>query len=139
MQHALRSMKHRRGGSIVNISSASVRTLPVNRAPYLASKAGLECVTRAIAREAGPFGVRCNAVQPGAMDNERLREVLERVAARNGQTVEAIEREALKFVSMRTKVSMDEVADLVVFLASDAARHVTGEVIAVDGGLQWEP
>jgi NAD(P)-dependent dehydrogenase (short-subunit alcohol dehydrogenase family) len=139
MQHAVRSMKAHGGGSIVNISSASVRTLPVNRVPYVASKAALESVTRAVAREAGPFGVRCNAVQPGAMNNERLREVLERVAARSGDALEAIERELLRFVSMRAMVSMEDVADLVVFLTSDAALRVTGEIIAVDGGLQWEP
>jgi NAD(P)-dependent dehydrogenase (short-subunit alcohol dehydrogenase family) len=138
IQHAVRAMKARGGGSIVNISSTSVKTLPLNRLPYVASKAALESVTLAVARETGPFNIRCNAVRPGAMDTERLREVLERVASRSGDSVDAIERKALEFVSMRTKVSVDDVVNLVVFLASDAARHITGEIIAVDGGLQWE-
>lgn len=137
-QHALRSMKQRLGGSIINVSTASVRTVPALRSPYVVAKAGLESLTRAVAREAGPFGVRCNAVQPGAMDTERLQEVLQRVADRAGSTVDAAERKFLEFVSMRTKVSPQDVAELILFLASDAARHITGQIIAVDGGVEWE-
>ena len=137
-QHALRSMKNRSGGAIINVSTASVRTVPAFRSPYVVAKAGLESLTRAIAREAGPFGVRCNAVQPGAMDTERLQEVLARVADRMGTPVAAVEQKFLEFVSMRTKVSPMDVAELILFLASDAARHITGQIIAVDGGVEWE-
>jgi NAD(P)-dependent dehydrogenase (short-subunit alcohol dehydrogenase family) len=138
MKHVLPEMKARRSGAIVNVSTASVRTLPPARSPYITSKAALEGLTRSVAREAGPFNVRCNAVQPGLMDNARLARVLSRVAQQSGKSPANIEAEALSFVSMRSKVQMSEVAAAVDFLCSDAARHVTGQIIAVDGGVEWE-
>ena len=138
IKHVLPEMKARRSGAIVNVSTASVRTLPPARSPYITSKAALEGLTRSVAREAGPFNVRCNAVQPGLMDNERLARVLTRVAEQSGKSPAVIEAEALSFVSMRSKVQMSEVAATVDFLCSDAARHVTGQIIAVDGGVEWE-
>jgi NAD(P)-dependent dehydrogenase (short-subunit alcohol dehydrogenase family) len=138
IKHALPRMKAQRSGAIVNVSTASVRTLPPARSPYITSKAALEGLTRAIAREAGPFNVRCNAVQPGLMDNARLARIISRVAQKSGKTIADIEAEALSVVSMRSKVQMSEVADMVYFLCSDLARHVTGQIIAVDGGVEWE-
>jgi NAD(P)-dependent dehydrogenase (short-subunit alcohol dehydrogenase family) len=138
MQEVLPSMKRRGQGCILNVSSVSVRTLPEHRAPYIVSKAALEALSRAVAREAGALGVRCNAVQPGFMDNERLRTILARVAEQSAATIEAVEREGLKFVSMRSKITMNEVASMLHYLCSDAAQHITGQVIAVDGGVQWE-
>jgi NAD(P)-dependent dehydrogenase (short-subunit alcohol dehydrogenase family) len=134
----LPAMKRARSGVILNVTTASVRTLPDMRSPYVVSKAGLESLTHMVAREVGPYNVRCNAVQPGLMDNARLERVLRRVAQQSSRSVAEVEREALHFVSMRAKVAMSEVADMLYYLASDAARHVTGQVIAVDGGVQWE-
>jgi NAD(P)-dependent dehydrogenase (short-subunit alcohol dehydrogenase family) len=138
IKHTLPGMKARRNGAIVNVSTGSVRTLPPGRSPYITSKTALEGLTRAVAREAGSFNVRCNAVQPGLMDNARLARILERVSEQTGKSPTEIEAEALSFVSMRTKVQMDEVAAMVEFLCSDAARHVTGQIVAVDGGVEWE-
>jgi NAD(P)-dependent dehydrogenase (short-subunit alcohol dehydrogenase family) len=134
----LPSMKQARSGVILNVTTASVRTLPEWRTPYVVSKAALESLTRMVAREVGPFEVRCNAVQPGLMDNARLERVLRRVAEQSGKSVAEVEREQLRFVSMRAKIAMREVADMLYYLASDAARHVTGQIIAVDGDVQWE-
>lgn len=138
MRGVLPRMKQARSGVILNVSTASVRTLPEWRSPYVVSKAGLESLTRVVAREAGPHEVRCNAVQPGGMINARLDRILRRVAEQSGKSVAEVEREHLKFVSMRTRVAMREVADMLYYLASEAARHVTGQIIAVDGDVQWE-
>ena len=131
-------MKAERMGCILNVSTVSVRTLPGNRSPYNVSKAALEALTLSIAREAGPWNVRCNAVRPGMMDNERLKHIFARVAEERGLSPQAVEAEQLQFVSMRSKISMSEVASMLHFLASDAAQHVTGQIIAVDGDCQWE-
>jgi NAD(P)-dependent dehydrogenase (short-subunit alcohol dehydrogenase family) len=138
VRHVAGAMKRARSGLIVNISTVSVRTVPVSRAPYLVSKAALEALSMSLARELGPFGVRSNVVRPGGMDNERLRRVLREVAAAQGQSFEEVLRKDLEFTSMRTLVSMRDVAAMVVYLASDTARHVTGQVIEVDGNVEWE-
>lgn len=137
-RRVLGAMKARKMGCILNVSSVSARTFPRNRSPYNVSKAALEALTLSIAREAGPWNVRCNAVRPGMMDNERLTRIFARVAAERGSSPEAIAAEQLQFVSMRSKVSMSEVASMLHFLASDAAQRVTGQIIAVDGDCQWE-
>lgn len=132
------AMKQARSGLIVNISTVSVRTVPVSRAPYIVSKAALEALSLSLAKELGPFGVRSNVVRPGGMDNERLRQVLRDVAAAQGQSFEEALQKDLEFTSMRTLVSMRDVAAMVVYLAADTARHLTGQVIEVDGNVEWE-
>lgn len=134
----LPGMKRAGAGAILNISTMSVQTALIGRAAYVVSKAGLEALTKVIAREAGPHGIRANVVRPGAMDNDRLKQVIARVAEREGRSIDEIEREFLEYISMRSKVSMADVAGMVRYLASDAARHITGQVIAVDAGVEWE-
>lgn len=134
----LPGMRAQGSGAIINISTGSVLTRPLNRSPYTVSKAALESLSVCIAREAGPFGVRCNVVRPGIMKNERLYRVLGRVAEQTGRTAASLLDEQLQFVSMRTMVEMDEVANAVLFLASAQARHISGQTIAVDGDCAWE-
>jgi NAD(P)-dependent dehydrogenase (short-subunit alcohol dehydrogenase family) len=72
------------------------------------------------------------------MRNERLRNVIMRVAEQSGRSFDSVLAEQLQFVSMRTMVEMDEVANLILFLASPEAQHISGQVIAVDGDFAWE-
>jgi NAD(P)-dependent dehydrogenase (short-subunit alcohol dehydrogenase family) len=72
------------------------------------------------------------------MRNERLIRVLTRVAQQSKRSIDDVVNEQLQFVSMRTMVDMDEVANAIVFLASPEARHISGQVIAVDGDIIWE-
>jgi NAD(P)-dependent dehydrogenase (short-subunit alcohol dehydrogenase family) len=131
-------MKAQAAGSIINISTASVRTGLPNRLPYVASKQGVMGLTHNTARELRPFGIRCNAILPGLIDNERGRGLIAERAAALGKTIEAIEKEYLKYVSMRCWIDPAEVGELAVFLASTRARHVSGQYIAVDGHMEWE-
>lgn len=131
-------MKSRRYGSIVNFSSASTKTgLPL-RTPYVAAKYAVEGLTRNLARELGPYNIRVNAVLPGAIDNARLVGIIARNAAERGIPPDRYEEYLLGYVSMRTKISLDELAEAVAFLGSDRAPHITGQLIAVDGNLEWE-
>lgn len=138
MQRVLPAMKDSRAGVIINVSTSSVATRPVNRAPYTVTKGAIEALTLSVAREVGPFGVRCNAIRPGMMDNARMQRVLQRVANDSGKSVEEVLRNELQFVSLRTMVSMESVADMALYLCSPAAAQVTGQVIAVDAGAEWE-
>lgn len=137
-RQAARLMKLQRSGCIINISTASVRTgLPL-RAPYVASKAGVQGLTHNTARELGPYNIRCNAVLPGAIDNPRGHALVERRARELGISVEEAERQKLQYVSMRSRVSPQEVGELCVFLASDSGRHISGQMIGVCGNSEWE-
>lgn len=138
IRHVLPGMKARKAGVIANVSSSSVATNPVNRAPYIVTKAAVEALTLSMAREVGPFNIRCNAVRPGMMNNERMTRVLQRVAADSGVSVDVVRQQELQFVSMRSMVEMEEVAQMIMYLASEHAVHVTGQIIAVDGNHEWE-
>lgn len=138
MREAVPAMKRGGHGIIVNFSTASTRTRLPLRAAYVASKAGVEGLTLNAARELGPHGVRCNAILPGMINNERMRGIIRRNAEAVGRTEREVEDEYLQFISMRTKIEPSEIADMVLFLASPAARKVTGELISVSGNVEWE-
>ena len=138
MKRAIPGMKERRFGAIVNFSSSSTLTCLPSRSAYIVSKYAVEGLTKNAARELGPFNVRCNAILPGGINNDRLNMIFERCAKEQGITVEEFEKEALRYVSMRTKIEPEELADTVYFLATDTAPHITGVLMEVSGGSEWE-
>jgi NAD(P)-dependent dehydrogenase (short-subunit alcohol dehydrogenase family) len=138
MRRAIPGMKARRAGAIVNFSTASTKTGLPNRTPYVASKAALEALTYTAARELGPFNVRCNAIRPGAINNDRMNKVVERVAAQRGVSIAEVEADFLSHVSMRTKIEPLELAQTVLFLCGPGGAHITGQFIEVSGNLEWE-
>jgi len=121
------------GGSVINISStAALHGYPL-RSAYAASKWGMMGLMKTWAMELGPEGIRVNAVCPTSVEGERIDAVIERDAMQRGLPVEQVREVYLRQTSMRTFVSPDEVADVVLFLASDAARKISGQSISVDG------
>lgn len=130
--------KSQQSGCIINISSTSTRHAIPNRVAYVASKFGLEGLSASLARELGPFGVRCNVISPGFVDNERGRKIVARLAETRGESAAAIEAEVLNFISLRRKVGMPEIGGVCLFLASEQASAITGQIIPVDGNVEWE-
>ncbi len=130
--------KRQGGGCIINISSTSVRTGLPGRTPYVASKGALESMTMNLARELGPFNIRCNALLPGSIENERGRKLVADRAAREGISYAQALNERLQFISMRTRIDVSEIGETAVFLASNAARHITGQRLSVCGNAEWE-
>lgn len=138
MKEVLPGMKARRHGVIINFSSGSTRTGLPNRTPYVASKYAVEGLTHTAARELGPHNIRCNAILPGAINNQRMQMVIERNAAAQGLMPAELKERLLRYISMRTMIEPEELADTVLFLASDKARHITGQMIEVSGLVEWE-
>ncbi|MEP1961981.1 SDR family oxidoreductase [Tateyamaria sp.] len=132
-KHALPAMKKAGRGAVVFTSStAGIYGYP-NRAPYAAAKWAIIGLMKTVAMEAGPFGVRANAICPGAVEGARMEGVLAREAAAKGMTRDQVYDGYAAGTSMRSFVEARDIADMAVFLASDAARMVSGQVIAVDG------
>ncbi len=131
-------MKNAGTGAIINISSTSTQTRLPHRSAYVASKWALEGLTLNAARELGENGIRVNAIRPGFMDSPRMTGILAAAAERDGVSVEELRNEALGYISMRTMIQPDEIGQTAAFLASNAARHITGQIIGVCGNVEWE-
>ena len=138
MQKVIPSMKANKHGSIINFSSASTKTGMVARSSYIAVKCAVEGLTMNAARELGQYGVRCNAILPGVIDNARMRNIMEAVAKDDNLSIAEVEARYLKFISTRSKISPGEIAEMVLYLNSDKARNITGQMVSVDGNLEWE-
>lgn len=135
---ALPHLRQSKQPSIINVVTTSVKTgLPL-RTPYVTSKAALLAMTHTLARELGPEGIRCNAILPGAIENERGDNLLRARAERMGISFEEAKKYRLGFVSMRTRMRPKDLAEMALFLSSSKAERVTGQAISVDGNVEWE-
>ena len=117
--------KEQKYGKIINITSINGLRGKFGQSNYSASKAGIIGYTKAVARELGAFNVNVNAVAPGLIETAMLRE-----SSMRDQVVEM----AMAEIVLKRLGQPEDLANLVAFLASDKARHITGEVIKVDGG-----
>jgi len=125
----------RRGGNIVVVSSLAGLFAGPAIASYVTTKHALVGLTKSIARDFGPQGVRCNAVCPGWVRTEMAQLNLDMIAERYGlSSPEAADAMLTRDVPLRRMAEPDEVASVVRFLASDEAAMVTGAIIPIDGG-----
>jgi len=130
--HLLRS----RSGVIINMSSAAGRFGYANRSAYSATKWALIGLTKTLSMELGEHGIRVNAIAPGAVAGERAERVFKGRAQVSGRTVEEEKRLGLASQSLKELVDPRDIAALAVYLASDAARSISGQVIPIDGDMQ---
>lgn len=121
-----------RGAMVLTSSTAGLYGYP-NRAPYSAAKWGVIGLMKTLAMELGPHGIRANAICPGAVEGARMEGVLTREAVAKGMTRDQVYEGYAAGTSMRQFVAAEDIANMAVFLGSDAARLVSGQVIAVDG------
>lgn len=132
-KHATPMLKRQgRGAVLITASTAGQYGYP-NRAPYAAAKWGMVGLGKTLAMELGPHGVRCNVICPGSVEGPRMEGVLQREAAAKGMTRDQVYAGYASGTSMGRFVEAQDIANMAVFLASDAARLVSGQVIAVDG------
>ncbi|WP_306029478.1 SDR family oxidoreductase [Stappia sp. MMSF_3263] len=119
--------------SMINLSSLAGRLGFAMRTPYAAAKWGVIGLTKSLAIELGPDGVRVNAVLPGLVAGDRQRRVLEAKAQRRGQSFSEVEAEAFSYTSIREYVTPRQIAGQVLFLASEHGRTISGQAISVCG------
>lgn len=135
MRAAGRIMRRQRAGAIVNLSSyLGLRGLPM-RTAYCASKFALGGVTEAFARELGPFGVRVNALCPGAVSGALMDDVIARRARAEGRTASDIATtEYSDQTALKTWVEAEDVANAALFLVTSASAKITGTALRIDAG-----
>src|SRR3954467_6714353 len=134
---AMPLIKRSGGGSIVNLSSAAGRHGFPQRSPYAAAKWGVVGFTKSLAVEAGPDKVRVNCILPGIVEGERIERVIAAKAKAHGVSHDEFRRRFLETTSLHSTVSAEDIANMVLFLASDAGARITGQPISVDADVRY--
>lgn len=124
------------GGAIINMSSVAGRIGMPMRSPYSTSKYAVRGFTDVLTIELGALNVRVNAILPGLVNGPRGRRVMQEQATARGMTLDEYLPFVLHNISMHSMIEMEEIAALAVFLASDQAKHITGQSIGVCGNFE---
>jgi len=123
-------------GVIINMASAAGRFGYPNRSPYATAKWGLIGFTKTLSMELGEHNIRVNAIAPGAVEGERIQRVFQGRAEATGQPLEEVKRIAMANQSIKRLVDPADIAALAVYLASDAAKSISGQVLPIDNDHQ---
>jgi len=126
-------MKAQKSGAVINITSTAGLFGYPRRTPYAAAKFAVVGLTKSIAWELGSFNVRVNAIAPGSVDGPRMDHVISAQASSSGESEADIRAGYQKMAALNTFIDHEDIANTCVFLASPAARRVSGQIIAVDG------
>lgn len=126
-------MKEQKSGSIVNFSSTAGLFGYPNRTPYASAKWGVIGLTKSMAMELGPFGIRVNAICPGAVAGDRMDQVIASESAATGSSEADIRENYVAGTSMKTFVDGDDLAEMISFITSPAGKRISGQALPVDG------
>jgi NAD(P)-dependent dehydrogenase (short-subunit alcohol dehydrogenase family) len=133
-QAVIPHMKARGGGSIVMVNSMSIRIIEPRFGGYAASKGALMAATQTMAKELGASGIRVNSVVPGYIWSDKLAAYFAQLAQQRGTTGDAVKAEIASRTALNHIPDSAEIADAVVFFASDLSRVITGQALDVNGG-----
>jgi len=136
LQRVAREMIPRRSGRIINIASVAGKGFPgTSNAIYAASKGAVISLTKTAAQQLGPHNINVNAVCPGIVRTEMFEGIIKIVSETEGLSLEEVEARAVASVPLRRANEPQDIADMIVFLASPRARNIAGQSFNVDGGL----
>jgi NAD(P)-dependent dehydrogenase (short-subunit alcohol dehydrogenase family) len=133
VSRALPALRQSKNPSIANLSSVAGRLGFALRTPYAAAKWGVIGLSKSLAIELGPDGIRVNAILPGLVAGDRQRRVLEAKAQQRGVSYKEVEAEAFRYTSIKEYVPPEAIADQILFLASPHGRFVSGQSLSVCG------
>ncbi|HZB36859.1 MAG TPA: SDR family oxidoreductase [Beijerinckiaceae bacterium] len=133
---AVPHLKQSRNGSMFNLASAAGKFGFPLRSPYAAAKWGVVGFTKSLSMELGEFGIRVNAILPGIVEGDRIRRVFEAKAKERGVAPEEQLKLAMTQSSIKELVQPQQLANMIVFLASPLGRTVSGQAISIDSDLQ---
>jgi NAD(P)-dependent dehydrogenase (short-subunit alcohol dehydrogenase family) len=136
-KRAVPHIKAAGGGSIVNLSSAAGRFGFPLRSPYAASKWAVVGFTKSLAIELGPSKIRVNAICPGAVAGDRINRVIQAKADARGVPFEEMYQHYANVASMQTMIDPEDIANMMLFICSDAGHLVSGQVLGVDGNVEY--
>src|SRR5438094_1889431 len=134
---AMPLIKRAGGGSIVNLSSAAGRHGFPQRSPYAAATWGVVGFTKSLAVEAGPDKVRVNCILPGIVEGERIERVIAAKAKAHGVAHDGFRRRFLETTSLHSTVSPQDIANMALFLCSEAGSRITGQALPVDADVRY--
>ncbi len=126
-------MRAQGSGSIVNMSSTAGLFGFPRRAPYAAAKWAIRGLTRTLAQELGPAGVRVNCICPGSVSGERMDRVIAAEAHKTGRSEAAVRQDMTDAASLKTFITPQDIANLALFITSEAGARISGQELAVDG------
>ena len=135
-QRAIPMLKESGNPSIVNLSSVAGRFGYAQRSPYAATKWGIVGFTKSLSIELGGFGIRVNAIQPGAVAGDRIDRVVAAKAKEANVTFEAMRERYVANASLKRFVEADDIANAIVFLASRLGMNISGHALPIDADLQ---
>ena len=124
------------GGSIINMSSVAGRLGFPLRTPYASAKWAVIGFTKSLAMELGPAGIRANAIEPGPVSGERMERVIRARAEALGVGLDAARDEVVSKISLRRMVTVQDIANMALFLASAAGASITGQELSVCGNVE---
>jgi NAD(P)-dependent dehydrogenase (short-subunit alcohol dehydrogenase family) len=133
---AIPHLKKSEAGCIINMASIAGRFGFQNRSPYAATKWGVIGFTKTLAMELGEWGIRANAIAPGAVAGDRIVRVFQGRAQISGKSMEEVKADAFAAQSIKAMIDPRDIAQLAVFLASPAAKSISGQVLPIDNDRQ---
>ena len=138
LQAAARAMKETGSGRIINISSPATRMTLTNYTAYATSKAAVDYLSRTAAAALGPFNITVNTVAPGRMNTAMQQVTEEKTAAAAGMDIQTFIQSRTADIPLRRRTTPEEVAEGLVWLASDAASYISGNRLNISGGLELD-
>lgn len=133
-RRAVPEIKKNSAGAIVNLSSAAGVFPFARRTPYASAKWAIVGLTKSLALELGPFNIRVNCICPGPVEGDRIERVIKAEAKASGRSENLVRSDMVKYTSLKTFVTQQDIAGMILFLCGPAGARISGQALSVDGG-----